>query len=395
MVVAEGPQWVERGLWLRVRKRTLLNITTARPDCRPAVLAPSEGNHRTLAAMQGDDAIAITFDQAIGQTGTRTRYLLLGNGFSINARPSFTYSSLFRQSGPFSEPVAALFRDLDTQDFERVLGVLRPKVEDAIAPPPVRDEWKRQEDEVRDGFIDALSRVHPDNAMLLGRDEGERCIAFLEHFVGRRRPERQLGRIYTTNYDMLLYWVLARSGKRLTCYDSHISPVDDKTYGRWDRTKTPGLVYLHGALHLYDRRNGGQDMLRYRDGQSLIAQIRARLRQGEFPVIVSEGDSKAKQWRIGRSAYLRWAGHKLVSGMRDTNGALFTYGHGLDDRDCHLLRCVGAGRIPEVYIGAWGGLHGDQGDCVRKWARRWREVRGDGPPLTVYVYNTATYSPWR
>lgn len=351
--------------------------------------------------MQADDEPkAITFNEAIECTQRRTRHLLLGNGFSISARPSFSYPSLFRRAGPFSEPVAALFRDRGTEDFEHVLSVLKQKIEDTSAPPSLLSEWKRQEDEVRGGFIQSLQRVHPDHAAMMGPEECERCIGFLEHFVGNRRPAGLAGRIYTTNYDLLLYWVLARSGRRLPCYDSH-DPSPERSYGLWQpaygpwHPRPPGLIYLHGALHFYDRPGEGQEKLRYDGHTSLITQARARLDRGKFPEIVSEGTSEAKQARIGRSAYLKWASRYLRSGLKDANGVLFTFGHGLNERDRHLLKHVGTGRTSAVYVGAWGGLDGDQGDAVREWARTWRKARGDGPRLAVYVYDTATFSPWR
>jgi len=344
--------------------------------------------------------IPITFEEAVEGTTKQTRYLLLGNGFSISARESFTYPSLFRRAGPFSEPVAALFRDLDTEDFERVLDVLKPKVEDIGAPPSVRLEWKRQEDEVREGFIRALQRVHPDSAALMGPEECRRCITFLEHFVGNHRPYTLAGRVYTTNYDLLLYWVIASSGRRLPCYDSHVSPPDEERYALWQRgsgpwrPKAPGLVYLHGALHLYDRPGGGQKKLLYHHRQSLIAQAEARLHQGQFPVIVSEGTSKAKLIRIAWSDYLRWASGYLRSGLKDLNGVLFTYGHSLDDRDAHILQHIGTGRIGAVYIGAFRGLAAHE-QTIRRWMGRWQEARANGPPLRVYVYDTERYSPWK
>lgn len=245
---------------------------------------------------------------------------------------------------------------------------------------------------MRAGFIQAIQRVHPDNAALMGPDESNRCISFLEHFVGRRLRQTHRGRIYTTNYDLLLYWMLARSERRLDCYDSHHSPVHDKRYGVWTPEKTPGVIYLHGALHLYDMRNGGQGMLRNSGGQSLIEQARARLERGSFPVIVSEGTSKAKSERIERSAYLKWGAKFLTTGLRDRNGVLFTYGHSLDDRDAHILEHIGTGGISAVYIGAYGGLDANEA-TIRKWMEVWRRARGLRP-LGVYVYDTKAYSPW-
>lgn len=343
------------------------------------------------------EPLPVEFDDAIERTATRTRYLLLGNGFSISARATFAYQSLYRGAGKFSPGVEALFQRHETEDFEHVLSVLKSNLADGATDPETRATWKEQEEEVRSGFIRSLSSVHPDSSAFMGDDECHACGSFLEHFVGRSRPLKVRGRLYTTNYDLLLYWAIVRNGRRLWCHDSHISPMEDKRYGVWNPEKPPGVVYLHGALHLYPF-GSGQAMLRYHGDLSLIEQTRRRLNDGRFPVIVSEGTSEAKASRIARSGYLTWAGKYLRSGMRDRNGVLVTFGHGLNDRDAHLIRAIGQGRISTVYVGAWGGLGGSQGPDICQWAERWWEARRSRPqdgPLEVRVYDTSKLSPWR
>jgi hypothetical protein len=337
----------------------------------------------------------ISLEAALAQSTGRVRHLLLGNGFSISARESFTYSSLFRRAGTFSPAVEALFRDNQTEDFEKVLDLLKPRRAGSSLPPIPEEERSEQEAEVRARFIDALQRVHPEHSMMMGREESVRCASFLERFVGRRRGHKLAGRVYTTNYDLLLYWTVAKSGRRLWCYDAHISPPQNKRYGEWDPEKVPSLVYLHGALHLYDMPRGRQGMLRYAGSLSLIDQARARLARGQFPVMVSEGTTEAKAERIARSEYLKSANRWSRTGMRNREAVLFTYGHGLDPRDAHILSEIGGGRIAAIYLGVWGGLEGDEASRVHQWAERWWEARRGRSPLAVYVYDTKTYSPWR
>lgn len=332
----------------------------------------------------------ITFDEALDRTKTFQRHLLLGNGFSINARPSFRYQSLFEKAQPFSAEVARLFHDLNTQDFEEVLEILRQQTETS----PTK-ELQLHEEEIRAAFVRSISTVHPENSMFMSRTEANRCATFLEHFVGRIRPDKLRGRVYTTNYDLLLYWVVARFGRKLWCYDSHICPVEDKRYGIWHPEKEPNLVYLHGGLHLYDWGKG-QGMLRYDGHRSLIEQIRTRLDRGRFPVIVTEGTSAAKVARIQRSEYLKWSSRYFRSGLRGNNVALFTYGHSLSERDAHLLSLIGEGRTETICLGVYGGLH-DQCAAVYDWTAAWTDARlrrGEAAP-EVWVYDTSTFSPWR
>ena len=348
------------------------------------------------------DPQAILFEDALAQTAKNVRHLLIGNGFSIAARPSFTYRSLAR-AARLSEPLRALFAQTD--DFELVLLGLRDRIADPMITAADLSTMKEQEEEVREGFVDALQTVHPEHSMKMGEVECDRCATFLEEFVGRSRTLKLAGRVYTTNYDLLLYWVVARSGRRLWCYDSHFNDDPDphkrKLYGIWKpdsgpmRARPPELVYLHGALHTYDAANGAQGMLRSGRRKNLIDQSRARLAKGNFPVIVAEGTSEAKASRISRSKYLTWATGWLAKGMRHPNAVLFTHGHSLDLRDAHLLKHVGNGRISAVYVGAWGGLEGDQAAAIRNWNSCWQGVRPQQHPLRVYVYDTSLVSPWK
>lgn len=333
------------------------------------------------------DPQPITFEEAIEQTKASTRHLLLGNGFSISARPSFRYQSLFEAAEPFSAEVKEIFQRLDTQDFEQVLEDIRQ-----LSQETADEKCISHEKEVREAFLRALSTVHPDSSWSISREEAENCASFLEHFVGLKRPLKLRGRVYTTNYDLLLYWVIARFQRRLSCYDSH----EGQRHGVWDPNKAPSLVYLHGGLHLYDASEG-QIMLRYDGERSLIGQSRKLLARGRFPVIVAEGTSQNKVARIQRSKYLKRMSRYLMTGFKDPNAVLFTYGHSLSERDAHLLRSVGEGCINAVYVGAYGGLGGDQSNAVHDWAAAWSEARVNcaKPPLQVWVYDTSAFSPWR
>ncbi len=329
---------------------------------------------------------SITFEEAIDRSETCLRHVLLGNGFSINARPSFRYEYLFEKAPSLSAEVAAIFQDRGTKDFEEVLDLVRRQDLDAS-----NELCRSQDEEVRSAFLGALSAVHPHSSAFISRDEVDRCAAFLEHFVGLKRSPKLRGRVYTTNYDLLLYWVVVRTERRLWCYDNH----EGKPYGVWNPEKNPSLVYLHGALHLYDTSKG-QIMLRFDGQHSLIDQTRTRLNEGRFPVIVAEGTSEAKVARIQQSKYLKRMSRYLMTGFKDENAVLFTYGHSFSDRDAHLLKLVGEGQIKTVYVGAYGGMDGPQNQAIHDWTMTWaaaRQNRGEAPE--VWVYDTATFSPWR
>jgi hypothetical protein len=66
-----------------------------------------------------------SFDNLIKQENSLPS-VFLGNGFSIARYPQiFSYENLFiRAKSEMSKRLASLFQELDTQDFEHVIGML-------------------------------------------------------------------------------------------------------------------------------------------------------------------------------------------------------------------------------------------------------------------------------
>ena len=150
----------------------------------------------------------IEFQDALRLTEGRPRHLLMGNGFSIDARPTkFNYDTLFGEAGDFSPSVRRLF-DVHGHDFERVLEVINSQLAGTTEPDRV-SALKLQEREVHDGFMRALSRVHPNNTHSLTAEECANCAQFLTPFVSKKLPLAVRGKLFTTNYDLLIYWVIA------------------------------------------------------------------------------------------------------------------------------------------------------------------------------------------
>jgi len=348
------------------------------------------------------EILEVSFRNALDSTSTTTRHLLLGNGFSIDARESFRYDSLFERAGGFSPPVDQLFRDLRSTDFEAALENLSRRIAEAKDDHPLVAELVEQQREIRQAFLTAVSRVHPDSSTDIDDEEKANCAAFLSHFVGTNRDlgtrnKNFRGKIFTTNYDLLLYWCLVKYGKRLNCHDGYINPSHTDEYGVWRPTSAPRLLYLHGALHIF--RVGSQHrMNRYQGHRRLIAQTRRRLGVGEFPLFVSEGSQEMKRKAIDASPYLTMASDALDGALKNSKAALFIFGHGLGERDGHLLKRIGELRIGSVFIGAWGGRAGPSGGAVERWAETWwqeRERESLPYPLNVYVFDSSRFSVWK
>lgn len=286
--------------------------------------------------------------------GATQKVALLGNGFSIALFPAiFNYSSL-RSRADFSgsPPVQRLFDALGTTDFEAVLRNLASgqMVVNAYAlGQEINDAISTDISMVRDQLVDAIAGSHPPYPHQINDIQYRSCRKFLRNF----------GKIYTLNYDLLLYWTLMRDeadGQPLNADDGfRTSPNDpDADFVTWEAHHSATVNYLHGALHLFD---AGAELRKYtwvRTGVPLMEQIRAALDNALYPLFVAEGASSGKVDRILHHGYL----HRAFRSFESIGGALYVYGHSLSESDDHIFdllrRCDN--KITLLFIS----LHGDQ-----------------------------------
>jgi hypothetical protein len=336
-----------------------------------------------------------TFAEAIDATAEQRRHLLLGNGFSIAAHPQFEYGSLLDAAGQLTPRLSGVFRELGTTDFEITLNFLN-QAEAVLglydAPVATRRRFERDAAALKAHLVNAITAVHPLTSAAMNDAEYEACRDFLALFTA---PERQLrGRIFTTNYDLLLYWVMVRHAQELRCDDGFRGPAPL----RWNPALLAGqsLFFLHGGLHLYES-DDRVHKLNFRPDASLLDQIRVRLDADEQPLFVSEGSSEQKLLRIAESEYLRTAHKAFGTATRNRQCALFTVGHALGDQDRHITDAIGRGRVPTIYIGAHGGLHSNDGIRARTLAQRWEGLRTEREeyfPIEVFVFDTNGCEIW-
>jgi hypothetical protein len=290
---------------------------------------------------------------------------------------------LYELAQPIDQEIAPFFGG--GQDFELALEAVR----NGAGQLPAH-QVKRYDEQIRLAFLSALTKGHPDSSARLSLKEVDNCAKFLEHFVGTRLGYKMRGRVYTTNYDLLLYWVVVRTVRKLVCYDSH------ENEGLWNPERPPQLVYLHGALHLFPSPTP-QRKLEYKLRNPLLQQIKHELYSNRFPSIVAEGTTKEKLTRITESKYLSKMRRHFRNDMRaGENAVLFIYGHSLSERDAHILEQIGEGNVCVVCIGAFGGINVHE-EKLRYWASIWSEARRARNVETpeIWVYDTAQFSPWQ
>ena len=230
-----------------------------------------------------------------------------------------------------------------------------------------------------------LAAKHPDYPHDIQTDEYQAARTFLSHFE----------RIYTLNYDMLLYWTVMQDMEPKPSRDDGFGNADDpdaeyvvwKPYIKFDSQR---LFYLHGSLHLYDRGYELAKITWSRTAIPLLDQIREALAERRYPLIVTEGSSPQKVTRILHSAYLNHA----IRSFSAIGGALFVYGLSLADNDEHLTRLIVDGPIKALYVGLYDYPNSDDSGQIIARARALAARRPDEKPLKVQFYDAASARVW-
>lgn len=358
----------------------------------------------------------VTFAEALRETATNKRQLLLGNGFSIALFPGcFDYRSLLASADFTAVPQArAAFDALGTTDFEVVIQALRsavtlaPVYAIAAATGALMDEHSSS---LKELLVQSIAGKHPARPADITEAQYQACRQFLSHFVGDSRdgPRDLRGKIYTLNYDLLLYWTLLHIDRMAIVHpnveellhdDGFRSPDADydAPYVVWEAeggANKQNIHFLHGGLHLYDYGAELQKLCWERGGGvPLIDQIRSALHDGMFPLFVAEGDSAAKLTRIRHSGYLQRSLKSFAEVMRGVDSAVFIFGHSLAPNDEHVLRFIERGKIRRLYVSLFGPQDSVINRGIIARAERMSAARPDRFPLEVVFYSAQEAAVW-
>jgi hypothetical protein len=314
----------------------------------------------------------VDFDQALKMAkGYGKKHLLLGNGFSIACKPDiFSYGSLFDEAKKtMSKELAAIFAAMGTQDFEEVIRALQNAATIVGVYRPGLKATKKMlladANILKKNLIQAVAGRHPARPNEITDNRYHACRKFLAHFIGDDAD----GKVYTMNYDLLLYWALMHEEENpaiqisLGHDDGFRKDEDDLNapYVEWQgegAAQGQCIHYLHGALHLFDAGHQLQKYTWVNTGVALVDQANDALKHNLFPLFVAEGDSNSKLTKIQHSAYLHHSFKSFASmckaGARDGT-ALFVFGHSFAKNDAHVFNMIGRGKTAHLFVS----LHGD------------------------------------
>jgi Domain of unknown function (DUF4917) len=353
-------------------------------------------------------ASLLTFNQALDRAaGYARRHLLLGNGFSIACEPEiFTYGSLFERAKPdMSAELLAVFERLNTTDFEDVIRALRRAAE--IVPiygnlPKTAARMNVDAEALKAALVKAVAGQHPARPNLIADRRYAACRRFLAKFIGAVAG----GKVYTLNYDLLLYWALMHEpefpdGLGLDHDDGFRKDPEDweADYVIWhgeSHANSQNVHYLHGAMHLYDAGAQLQKYTWINTGKALVDQANEALAADLFPLFVAEATSGHKLAKIQHSAYLHHSYKSFCTVcMQGAKTALFIYGHSLADNDRHILDRISRSKLAHLFISLYGDPDSPANHSIRAAAGRIAARRVVGAPaLKLDFYDAETAEVW-
>lgn len=259
--------------------------------------------------------------------------ILVGNGASINVWQNFNYSSIFARAT--SDDAASqldvldinLFNTLGTHNFEQVLFSLRTAeiINRALGlhHNPITQRYRS----IKRSLVGTINELH-----IPWRRVPDDVIEGIRAAILRYRH------IFTTNYDLLIYWAIMHQNNPGPFCDYFFSEkFDSKDTSIFDNGRRR-ILYLHGALHLY-KDSSGTTLKRRADGFNNLLDLFGQpyaAHPDAVPLIVSEGTSDDKLSSINQSDYLTFAFNRLV----ENENEMVVFGHSLSDSDMHIVEAM-------------------------------------------------------
>jgi len=298
----------------------------------------------------------------------REKHLLLGNGFSMAYDPKiFSYNALYDFVSSLKNPVLKkLFDAINTKNFELIMRQLDNFIEIAKALEADEDfieKLKLGHETLQKSLIDAVSKLHPEHVFSIDEGKSKRCFSFLTEYLGGN------GKIFSTNYDLLLYWVLMRNDSQhhVDGFGQDVINADEVIKGEdpicsslyWGKHQDKqNVFYVHGTLPIFD--NGVEiEKETFTNYGYLLDNIKARMEKHHYPVFVTAGDGREKLEHIMHNKYLT----HCYDALCELQGSLITFGFGFGEYDGHIIDALNKAakygqkktgeKLHSVYIGVY------------------------------------------
>jgi len=268
------------------------------------------------------------------QTTTPCTGLLLGNGASQAVWKNFSYFSLFdlaqtTRNKPLSPTELALFKAMETNNFEPVLSALKTSIRVNAALTISSSSPRNRYFAIKEALIHGVRSVH-----IPWRLVEQKTLQAISQALGAYST------VYSTNYDLLAYWAAMHGQGQ---FDDLFG--EDATFRLHDtHASATRLLYLHGGMHLVKNFDGSARKLLSSES-SLLGSFAVNALD-DVPLFVCEGSSEEKLKVIRGSDYLSFCNTQLAR----HEGALCIFGHALGKQDRHIVDAVREAKPASIAI---------------------------------------------
>jgi hypothetical protein len=326
------------------------------------------------------------------------KHLIMGNGFSMAYdHKIFSYNALYDFIEKLEDAtLSKLFEVINTKNFELVMRQLDNFIEIAKAFDDTGVMVKALQDanqRLQESLIQAVSSLHPEHVFAIPDTESQSCYNFLQEYLSKG------GKVFSTNYDLLLYWILMRNNAK-NAIDGFgqelLNPVeirkgedpeyDDLLWGKYKEEQT--VYYLHGTLPIFDTGTEIEKEV-YRDSKYLLNNIKERMDNKEYPIFVTAGNGTEKLTHIYHNRYLTFCYESLCK----ITGSLVSFGFNFGEYDEHIIEAVNKAakrgaqsgeKLFSIYIGVYSETDLEHIKNIQ-----------DKFDCKVNVYNAQTANIWR
>lgn len=321
----------------------------------------------------------LTFSEAINQTQSLSRNLLLGNGFSISCSKSFCYENLYEI---LDDDLKHYFNN--SRNFEEVLGNLQYKanvykqcIDESIGYYMYKDA-----DSLARKLIECILNIHPRMSNFQNSQKYNTCLFLL-----------QFHKIFTLNYDLLLYWIIIyyqMNKTNLNFKNICCNYLDDgfRSHNEFDCIwsniyNSQNIFYLHGAVHLFTNEFGTYKIKRNRN--ETILSICKHLQENNIqPLTIVASNNEDKFYAIKSNEYLQYCYNQLYN----IQGLLFIHGSSLACNDRHIFEAINNNKnITCIYIS----LHPD----TENFNEKLQKAKDVFPNKSLYFYDANSTNIWK
>lgn len=300
----------------------------------------------------------------------RPFHLLLGNGFSMAYDSKiFSYNALHDFVTKLKDKdLSTILEVIETRNFEVIMQQLdnfSALIDSLGGDAKLKNKIDAAGEKLKKSLLDAVKGLHPEHVFKIPEEQSAACSSFLKIFLDTQ------GSIYSTNYDLLLYWVLMRNGivghvdgcGRELENPGEFVPKEEQIWSDliWGKNReNQNVFYLHGALPFFDN---GIEIVKeeYDQYNYLLKKIGARMENGEYPIFVTAGDGSQKLKHIKHNQYLTYCYDQLCR----IEGSLVTFGFNFGSYDEHIIGAINKAakhgiKAPNKLWSLYIGVYSDQ-----------------------------------